>query len=244
MELLQQPKVTMRPPKLTVITKEGYEREYWPNIHKTLKNIFSHPFEITLSQEEVFRHVYNICCQRHTSTLYNDLVNLINEHLKNWFIGLNSTNDDIFIQIIAKFLMEFKQITEILCSLFRYLEKIYIVEKLHTNLKSLLLNWVNTTVVDTPEMKERLDRLLKSIPSGSDPGMLMNLVKNLYELKKEFSMFNPMLFSMYIPCLHPSRGLEYDLKETYFIIQELLPSQGFTKTERNLKRKYALVETM
>jgi hypothetical protein len=55
-------------------------------------------------------------------------------------------------------------------------------------------------------------------------------------------MFNQQLFSMYIPCLQPSRGIDYDVKETLELIQ-MLQYQGFTNEDRVLKRKHNVAES-
>jgi hypothetical protein len=40
------------------------------------------------------------------------------------------------------------------------------------------------TLINTPESKYRLEKLMKVIPSNSDPNIICNLVKGLYELDK------------------------------------------------------------
>jgi hypothetical protein len=47
---------------------------------------------------------------------------------------------------------------------------------------------------------------------------------------------------MYIPCLLPARGIEYDVKETLELIQ-MLKFQGFIVEERILKRKIGVAES-
>jgi len=196
------------------------------------------------SQEELYRNIYNLCCQRHTVSLYTDLMNFMSEHLKSIYISLISSPEEAFIQFTSHLLVNYKRVVDVIAGVFRYLDKVYIKEKLNNSLVFLLLSSFNNSVISTLEIQHKLTRLIKQIPLHSDPSMIMNLVKGLYELNKDYASIHPQLFSMYIPCLQPSRGLDMDIKETLEIIQYLRGSQGFVNSEeRILKRKYFIVET-
>jgi len=240
-DITERPKVVMRPPRVMSIPREMYDKTYWPHIREALNQIILQPMEISFSQEELYRNVYNVCCQRHTVLLYDDLLALVSQHLTVMYSSLLSTHDNTFIQVVSQYFVNFKRCSEIICSVFRYLERVYIVEKLNTSLKGILKTSFNNIVVNTPEVKQRLNTLLKILPPQSDPTMIMNLVKGLYELDKSYSTFNPQLFTVYIPCFQPSRGLEMDLKETMVMIHQL-KCQGFGNSDFHMKRKHAVAE--
>ncbi len=52
----------------------------------------------------------------------------------------------------------------------------------------------------------------------------------------EYAAYNPDLFSLYIPCVVPSKGVELDAREAQECLR-LLASRGFSR-ESNPKRKY------
>jgi len=232
----------MKPPKIVNIGKEEYTSQYWPSIQNAIKQVIMQPNSITFSQEELYRSVYHVCCQRHTVTLYNDLMNLMESYMTEMYNFLLQTSDENFIMTIAKYFVDFRRVSDVISVAFRYMDRVYITDKLQTNIKTILLNSLSKIVVSKDETKIRLDKLLKTLPPRSDPAMLMALIKLLYELDKNFVSFNPQLFAMYIPCLQPSRGIQYDLIET----QELITSlrmQGFGSQNGVLKRKLYVAET-
>lgn len=59
----------------------------------------------------------------------------------------------------------------------------------------------------------------------SDPNLMMNLVKGLYELDKSFASLNMHLFAVFIPGIYPSKGFDSDLKDSLEMIAALR-SQG------------------
>jgi len=234
----------LRAPKITVITKEVYESTYWPQIQKALERIVEQPKEIVFSQEELYRHVYNVCCQRHQIALYSDLLNLMHKHLVVSYNHLQSTSDENFIATVSLFISSYIHAVEVISVIFKYLDRVYVSEKLGTSLSTLLLSALNNKVVNTPEIKSRLHVLLAMLPSNSDPSTVMNLVKGLYRLDQGYLNLNPQLFAMYIPCLQASRGAELDLEETKEIIQQLV-MQGYSSHEpgRANKRKLGVAES-
>jgi len=101
----------------------------------------------------------------------------------------------------------------------------------------------NTCIFKNDIMKQKLEQLLKLLPPNTDPTMVMNLVKGMYELDKGYSVFNPPLFALYIPCLQPSKGLEQDREEVKDLINNLR-CQGFGINSESLsKRKHSVAES-
>jgi len=237
-------KLFMRPPKVTTIPKEDYERNYWPHLSTVLTQIFANPKGVAYSQEELYRNIYNICCQRHTASLYNDLMSLVTNHLRNMYTTLATTPDDQFIQVIGTYFVNFKIISEIVCAVFRYMDRVYIMEKMNTTLETILYTSLNNSVLCTPEIKNRLENLLKLLHLNADPNAIMHLIVGLYKLEKKYIMFNPNLFAMYIPGLQQSRGIDIDRSETLEVIEQLR-YQGFGVSPNNInKRKLVVAETI
>lgn len=189
----------------------------------------------------------------------------MNDYLRSIYSTLLSTPDSTFAHVLCNFFSNYQRIVEVVGVVFRYLvhaivqrnltisqEKVYIREKLNTSLKDILMTAFNASIVT--HLKPRIEASLKSLPRDSNPSLIMLLVKGLYELDKgislrffdlthtDYSNFNPQLFAMYIPCLLPTRGIDYDVKETFEIL-EMLRFQGFTNEERVLKRKHNVAES-
>ena len=114
----------------------SYSEDYWPKIAAAVLEILANPTK-PVSQEEMyrcvpslqaqqvnlrsFRTIYNVCCQRHNVTLYNDVLKLIDIHLQRLREGLLSTSSYSFLEIFAQLFLSYQQASQILCICFKYL---------------------------------------------------------------------------------------------------------------------------
>lgn len=232
--------VVMRAPKITTITTQSYQTEYWPKISAAVIEILMHP-EKQIMQEELYRTVYNVCCQRHQPRLYEDTLKLVRGHLAQMRVDLLAANEQTFFSLFSRSFVRFHRAVDILCVGFRYLERSYVLEKATTLMK--VFNDTYTAGVlqppdEPPEVKRRLQITLQHFtPPIPDPTTTMHLIKGLYALNKEYASFNPFLFAMYIPCLQPPRGLEDDRQETLAHLR-ILTHQGIPRGEGRRKRTY------
>jgi len=225
---------------ITVISKELYDKKYWPNIKDSVLQILKNPTRVSFAQEELLRNIYNVCCQRHAITLYSHLLELVEEHLITIYQYLVSCTNNTFVLLLSGYFTNYKFATEVLCIVFRYMDRVYIVEKLKSSLKVVLQSAFNNIVIHKDPIQIQLAQFLNILPSQSDPTIIMNLIKGLYELDKDYASLCPSLFAMYIPCLQPSRGLEFDKEETHKLISHLrIQGYGNGCITNTFKRKYS-----
>jgi len=233
--------IVMRVPRITTITTQSYANDLWPKIYAQVTDILMAPEKPRL-QEELYRLVYNVCCQRHQFQLYNDLMRVVKEHVTLVRQKLLSATEETFLFIFAHAFVDYCRSVDVLCVGFRYLERVYIVEKCQDTLTMILHKtfsaWILEPSTEPPDIKQRLQATLERLkPPISDPSIMMQLVKGLYALGKEYTSFNPSLFAMYIPCLQPSRGIETDQQEALSHLH-LLRSSGLPRGNCRLKRKH------
>jgi len=217
--------------------------------------ILQTPSRISISQEEIYRTVYNVCCQRHMARLCEDIIRLVTSHFETIAAGLSCLPDHLFLRTFVETHDSFQKATTIICGAFRHLEKIYIIEKQRCTLSELLTNLWNRTVTSGPIVCERLAQALRSYQISApnpyvsssvspDPAMMVAFVKSLYEFEPRYTQLNPPLFGLYIPCLQRSRGLEVDIQETQFFVSQLAsreaphPDSWSVTTHPDLKRKF------
>jgi len=226
----------MRSPKITTITLEEYTNKYLPEITQAITQILYNPDHLHFSQEELLRAIYNVCCQRHSALLHNDLMECIHTHLLQITQHLASLSDSQFLPALINHLQRYKKSVAVLHPLFRYLERVFVVDKFGSPLNNLFLNTFNQTVIHNPHQKPRLLALLHTLPPNSDPVMCLTLSKELYSLDKDNAGLCPQLFAMYIPCIQTANNLAADIQETQNIISQLT-SQGYN-TGGSHKRKF------
>jgi len=233
----------MRTPKMVQISSESYYQNYWPNIKSFLQIIFSTPQQTNMTmQEEFYRLIYHICCQQHFQTLNNDLMNWIAMYLEEILFELSLPNQSsIFFEKITFVITNFLKSTDVIAVIFKYWEKHYLLEKQGKTLRAIFISLFNQTVLSSEIVQKNLKICLNTIPNSIDPTKLMNLIKGIYEIDPNYISLNPQLFSLYIPNLNSSKGLETDIIETQELISKL-KQQGFTTNERPLKRKYASLQ--
>lgn len=231
--------ILMRPPKTFKITTEDYTQRHWPQIAQSLNYILNEPSKAytTYSQEELFRSVYNVCCQRHTVQCYNDLLNLVTEWLNSVCKTFLELPDDRLLAYFHQFSSQYKTAIGIICTVFRYLDKIFVTEKLNLSLNTVLQNQFRTSVLSRLDVRERLGVMFSNIPGFTDPAMVMNVVKTLYSHDPGLAALNPRLFAMYIPTLEKAKGIEIETQQTLEYIA-FLRSQGYPAHTGQFKRKY------
>jgi len=228
----------MRPPKITVISQEEYTQRYWPTINGAVRQILQNPDKINFSQEELCRSIYNVCCQRHGPLLYQDLAQTITSYLTEASNYMASLPDGAFLAAIMNSWVSFKKSMIVIQDTFRYLEKVYLHEKMGTCLEKEFGNCFRSIVL--APLTHRLADALGRLPS-SDPTSCMVIVKQLYEIDKEFAKLNPPLFSLYIPLLITSSGPEAGIQETNEFYMQW-QNQGLNNSN-NLKRKFVPTST-
>eukprot|EP01102_Stenamoeba_stenopodia_P017975 TRINITY_DN6528_c0_g1_i1.p1 TRINITY_DN6528_c0_g1~~TRINITY_DN6528_c0_g1_i1.p1 ORF type:complete len:256 (+),score=29.24 TRINITY_DN6528_c0_g1_i1:311-1078(+) len=231
--------ILMRPPKTFKISVEDYTQRHWPQIAQSLSYILNEPSKAysSYSQEELFRSVYNVCCQRHTVQCYNDLLNLVTEWLNSVCKVFMELADDQLLNYFNQVSSQYKTAIGIICTVFRYLDRIYVTEKLNLSLNTVLQNHFHTVVLSRPDIREKLAVMFSNIPSFTDPSAVMNVVKTLYAHDTGLAALNPKLFALYIPTLEKAKGIEIETQLTLEYIA-FLRSQGFSEQTSKFKRTY------
>lgn len=127
----------IRPPKIVSISENDYRAAHWPRIREAVAAALLGPWSITFSSEELYRSVhrqfsspiaahplrsvYNICTQRHSALLHQDLMQIVALHLQEEAARLASASDAEFFPRLHQHIMSFKRTTEILSTGFSYL---------------------------------------------------------------------------------------------------------------------------
>mmetsp|Transcript_3317 Transcript_3317/g.4564 ORF Transcript_3317/g.4564 Transcript_3317/m.4564 type:complete len:258 (+) Transcript_3317:49-822(+) len=214
-------KLFMRSPKFVVISKEMYDTKYWPSIKSVIDAVFFNPMKCSFSQEEAYRNVYNLCCQRHTQQLYDDLMKSVEDKIREVQQALNQvppTEHMHYVHTIATSIVKFKKAAEILSGVFRYLERSYLLDKLNKPFTEVMLTIINCSVLNVREVQERtcagLQNLVPDWYIIVAPTTMYTFVNHLYAFYPESKRYNMQLFDLYIPLLHPSKGYLEDLQET------------------------------
>jgi len=227
-------KVVMRPPRMVQISHEVYSEKYWPYICSAVQQILQNPEHIIFSQEELYRGIYNVCCQRHGPLLFRDLSQVVASHLSALLTRIAPLPDNAVLMVVLDSWTTFKRAVLIIHETFRHLEKVYLLEKMSTSLDKEFCSYYRTIIISP--LQFRLSIILPQLSSPtSNPDFCMSVVRQLYDIDKDLSRLNPHLFSLYIPVLVPSRGPEAGLKETNEFFSQV-QNQGLSDSV-NLKRK-------
>lgn len=141
----------IRPPKIASISENDYRAAHWPRIREAVAAALLGPWNVTFSSEELYRSVaptilisnrvsprrsvYNICTQRHSALLHQDLMQVVALHLQEEAARLASASDAEFFPRLHQHIMNFKRTTEILSTGFSYLVRI----RIGTTIPALIL---------------------------------------------------------------------------------------------------------
>jgi hypothetical protein len=180
--------------------------------------VLTDPQPQKLSHEECYRLIYKVC-QAHQKELWINLENTVTSVLDSFRDSLTQLTDahcppvDWFVAFSRGFLA-YQEAMRILPLIFQYLERVYLTErlgtKLHNELKTKMRRCLNT-----PAVLSALRVVLPHCtPRTLDPSSMHRLIVDLTDYNRSLAQDNLALFSVHVPGLTPSQGLEADVAET------------------------------
>ncbi|CAG8624716.1 2840_t:CDS:2 [Acaulospora morrowiae] len=235
------------------VTECTYGSTFWPQISCFVRSAMQTDMQIerplhTFSHEELYRSIYWMCWQGFQKRLYADLTSVIEESLNTLEKQLEN------IQQMELWLEKFKQIcvnharaTDILGSVFAYLDKTYIQYALHENLRDILVERFQHLILEKSEMRAIfVFSMILDSPEAFSLDLVVGTVEALYKINPDNIYLNPTLFqnsikNMTIPCnLDDIRHRHVTLEAKYQL--ERLKNEGWEPGFSQLKRPSAVIE--
>lgn len=113
-------------------------------------------------------------------------------------------SEENFLKILNYHFINYKRIVEIISSVFVYLvivlfiyiylnlwkEKVFIYEQMNTTLENIFLSLFNNLILQRNEIKKKLEKILKIVPSNIDPSEIRNVIICLYQFDKSIFFLN------------------------------------------------------
>ncbi|CAG8483306.1 10030_t:CDS:2 [Funneliformis mosseae] len=230
------------------ITEFTYESTYWPQISDFVRHALRVDLQAerplhTYSHEELYRSIYWMCWQGFHKRLFSDLISTIEETLHLLGNQLNNIQElDIWFPSFAKISINHAKATEILGSVFAYLDKTYIQCTLHQNLRDVLISYFQEIITEKSEM--RIIYVFSMILENPtiDLNLVVEAVKALYKIKPDNIYLNPTLFHNFIEDMKLPSNLQdlqirYTTLETKYQLEKLKMEgwePGFSKLKRSL----------
>jgi len=222
--------------------KEEYEVHYWPKLESAIQQLLTlTPGEyVPISYEQMYSCVYKCVCKQFSERLYSDLAKHIEDHLKMVSMDLQNVESSVYITKFHSAMTQYEQALGGIVPIFNYMNRFYVENKLHSDLKTELERVFTTVVADNHI--EKLIPLLKEAqakPFLVGPGIMANLIKGLYNLKPGFVQLSPELFAKYIPNVLPPMDvaeLPQYVAETQQIQQQMI-EEGIARGDQSRKRR-------
>lgn len=236
----ENPPSLLRPPRLATVNDEDYAMLYWPKLNDAVLLILQQkPGQfIPISYEEMYSAVYKCVCQQHSEKMYKSLTDLVSSHLQRVTEELQTTSAEQYPEKFNFVMAQFFQGVSGVVAIFNYMNRFYVIPKLHTDLRTQMLNQFTEMVATNPYVFEVIENA-SSRPFAVSPQTLMSIVKGLYSLKPEFAERSPQLFARFIPNMLPAtqpQDLPFLMEQTQQMQEELAASQGFTRQDGGRKR--------
>ncbi|KAG9344329.1 hypothetical protein JZ751_010998 [Albula glossodonta] len=226
---------------MNVMTTEDYKNTYWPKLERAIDQLLTQsPVDyIPISYEQIYSCVYKCVCQQHSEMMYSDLKQKISTHLEQVSEELQGSPPDKFIEKFNSALTRYMAALESIVPIFIYMNKFYIETKLNRDLRDDLVKLFTDHVAEK-HVSTLLPLLLKaqSTPFLITPSTMASIVKGLYTLRPDWVQLAPVLFSNFIPQIHPP-VLESQLQDYAAQDQKLqmeLVQNGFSRGDQSRKR--------
>eukprot|EP01113_Clastostelium_recurvatum_P038965 TRINITY_DN5891_c1_g1_i1.p1 TRINITY_DN5891_c1_g1~~TRINITY_DN5891_c1_g1_i1.p1 ORF type:complete len:346 (+),score=71.37 TRINITY_DN5891_c1_g1_i1:66-1040(+) len=153
----------MRAPRVTLISEDQYRTSYWPAISATVSQILSFT-HLSISQSDLYSQVYNVCAQRHSKRLHEDILGLITRYIDTSLVSLCTLPEHSFLGQFTTMSTGYKKAIAVIAPLFQYLEKVYSFSRERSTLHILLTKLWHDRVVLVPGVTDRLFHTIKTIP--------------------------------------------------------------------------------
>ncbi|CAI2164589.1 11308_t:CDS:2 [Funneliformis geosporum] len=231
------------------ITECTYESTFWPQISDFVRHALRADLQAerplhTYSHEELYRSIYWMCWQGLHKRLFSDLTSSIEETLHLLSSQLDNIQQlDIWFHSFAKISINHAKATEILGSVFAYLDKTYIQCTLRQNLRDLLIFYFQKIITEKSEMRIiYVFSMILENPIMFDLNLVVDVVKALYKIKPDYIYLNPILFQNSIEDIKLPSNLQdlqvrYTTLETKYQLEKLKMEgwePGFSKLKRSL----------
>ncbi|CAD5119170.1 DgyrCDS7808 [Dimorphilus gyrociliatus] len=232
---------------MSCLTDEGYTNEVWPRLKTSINELLVSQDRryVNISYEQMYTCVYKCVCSHKSEKLYTDLMEILTNYL---ITNSNEIGNFSKVSTSAKFVEKFHQfLCQYLSALngivpiFNYMNKFYIELQLRTDLNNELYALFVKHVADRHE--QHLFACIQEVmnrPFETTPLILHQIVKNLHNLKPEYALSRPQIFSKYIPnCLPPAQVEELDqyIEETKRMQRDLHSHPHFTSGDQSRKRQ-------
>uniref|UniRef100_A0A8C9VER6 CDK2 associated cullin domain 1 n=1 Tax=Scleropages formosus TaxID=113540 RepID=A0A8C9VER6_SCLFO len=226
---------------MNVMTREDYKSTYWPKLERAIDQLLTQsPVDyIPISYEQIYSCVYKCVCQQHSELMYNDLIWKISTHLEHVSDELRCTPPESLIENFNSALTRYMAALQSIVPIFIYMNKFYIETKLNRDLRDDLIQLFTHHVAEK-HVDTLMPLLLKahSTPFQITPSTMASIVKGLYTLRPDWVKLAPVLFSNFIPQIHPpareSELLIYAAQDQK--LQRELAQNGFARGDQSRKR--------
>ncbi|KAK4287364.1 hypothetical protein Pmani_039559 [Petrolisthes manimaculis] len=198
---------------LGMMTHEDYSNTFWPKLCTAVDKLLEGPppqenSGPPIEFEPMYAAAYKCVCQQHSETLYKDLTSHIHTHFHWLATQLQNGGGDNLIDKYYHAVHRAMYSLDGIIPIFTYLNKVYVVSKLSSNLRTELQMIFCTAVIDPV-----IDKLIATVkevngtdmrPFSAAPHVVASLIKNLYKLNPTYAHQYPQVFASYIPCVLPA----------------------------------------
>ncbi|RIB21247.1 hypothetical protein C2G38_2177157 [Gigaspora rosea] len=183
------------------VNKGTYETTFWPQISGFVQNALQASLQIekplhTYSHEELYRSIYWMCWQGFQKRLYSDLTSLIEKTLETLGNQLESDKKlNTWFNNFQQLCVNHAKATEILESVFAYLDKTYIQCILRESLRDVLVDRFQRHITEKSEMRIIYTfNLVLNNPGQFELNAVKDVLKAIYKISADNIYLNPTLF--------------------------------------------------
>ncbi|EDO48686.1 predicted protein, partial [Nematostella vectensis] len=212
-----------------------YSTVFWPKLEGAILLILKqNPGEfIPISYEEMYSTVYKCVCWQYSERMHSSLIELVSSYLRQITHELQNSPRQDYLEKFHFAMAQYFQAVAGIVAIFNYMNRFYVVPKLHSDLSVQLKTLFMEYVADNPLLFSKyLIAELSVQPFAVNPQTMMSIIKGLYSLNPGFAERNPALFAKYIPNLLPPstpQDLPSLIEQTQQMQKDLVDNPDFTR---------------
>jgi hypothetical protein len=197
-------------PNVDDLSEIDFSTEVWPAMERLLDHLMSLELgqKSNVTHLEIYRKVYSLVGQGFAEELFENLVGYIDTKTQMQALsvtvlcGDESISDQQFLKMFIHGGKQVYQAAEIVSSLFRYLENLFVKPQIGSSIEQEFVNAMRNNVIENSVIHSRLFGVLEKAadtPFHIDPDDLMCICQHLHHMNPGYASRVPHLFRRFVP---------------------------------------------
>ncbi|RLN45617.1 hypothetical protein BBJ29_001808 [Phytophthora kernoviae] len=235
-------KLVIKPYRQNVGMDQARAQEIWVSLRTAIYEIFSHNASL-LSFEELYRNSYNLVLHKHGDLLYNGVVGVITEHLRQVAQQVAAVSDELLLVALNDQWVDHQIVMTMVRDILMYMDRTYVAQKRKLPVYDSGLYIFRDVIVRHDSVRDRLRaRLLQSIERERHGELIdRDLVKSVLRMLVDLGVHSNTVYENDFEKFFLETTLDFYRAEAQAMLDVATCAEYLEKAEQRLNEEGARV---